>query len=152
MSRLLLAVLAASAAYVGLWAALAPRSFYDSFPGTGRHWVLVDGPFNEHLVRDVGGLYLALLVLSVGAILRADPSTTRLTGAAWLIFSAIHLAYHADHLQVYDGLDQVLNMVSLGGSAVLAAVLCLPHRRARRRSSSLGEVPPVGFEPTLPPF
>ena len=34
---------------VGLWAAVAPHSFYDDFPGGGRHWVAVDGPFSFFL-------------------------------------------------------------------------------------------------------
>ncbi len=59
-TTVLLAVIAIGYAGVGAWAALAPRSFYDDFPGGGRHWVAVDGPFNEHLVRDVGTLNLAL--------------------------------------------------------------------------------------------
>lgn len=44
---------------IGLWQQLAPRSFYDSFPGFGRTWVSPDGPFTEHLVRDIGGRPLA---------------------------------------------------------------------------------------------
>lgn len=65
-------VLAVPAAYVGGWALLAPRSFFTSFPGLGYHWLVVDGPFNAHLVRDVGALYLALLVLIVGAFRHPD--------------------------------------------------------------------------------
>ena len=50
----------------------SPQSFYDDFPGLGRAWVSVDGPYNEHLVRDVGALNLALLVLFVVAWVRLD--------------------------------------------------------------------------------
>jgi len=70
--RVVLFVLAVPAAYVGGWALLAPRSFFTSFPGLGYHWLVVDGPFNAHLVRDVGALYLALLVLIVGAFRHPD--------------------------------------------------------------------------------
>ena len=44
---------------VGLQALFTPRSFYDDFP-LGRGWVAMDGPYNQHLVRDVGSLNLAL--------------------------------------------------------------------------------------------
>jgi hypothetical protein len=54
--QIVAAVLALIGGYVGLWAAAWPRRFYDSFPGLGRHWVLALGPYNEHLIRDVGGL------------------------------------------------------------------------------------------------
>ena len=55
-TRVLLIIVGIGNAVVGLWAAVAPQSFYDDFPGAGRHWVAVDGPYNEHLVRDVGVL------------------------------------------------------------------------------------------------
>jgi hypothetical protein len=57
----MVSVLAASAAYVGFWALIAPHSFYRSFPIPGHHWVSTAGPYDEHLVRDVGGLYLSPL-------------------------------------------------------------------------------------------
>ena len=38
-----------------------PAAFYDDFPGLGRMWVAPDGPYNQHLVRDVGELNLALV-------------------------------------------------------------------------------------------
>jgi hypothetical protein len=52
---------------VGVWATFVPRSFYDDFPGFGRHWVQVDGPYNEHLVRDFGAVNLALAVVTITA-------------------------------------------------------------------------------------
>ena len=54
LQQLAVAVIAAGSAVIGGWAQLFPRSFYDDFPGLGRAWVAMDGPFNEHLVRDVG--------------------------------------------------------------------------------------------------
>src|SRR3954471_13364403 len=58
--RVVLALLAFTSAGIGVWAAFAPRAFYDKFPGLGQVWVAVDGPYNEHLVRDFGALNLAL--------------------------------------------------------------------------------------------
>jgi hypothetical protein len=37
--RIVLMLLLAMAAFPGSWALAAPRSFYDSFPGAGMHWV-----------------------------------------------------------------------------------------------------------------
>jgi hypothetical protein len=55
--RIVLGVLLLIALVTGLWALLAPRSFYDSFPGgSGMHWVSADGPYNRHLVGDVGSM------------------------------------------------------------------------------------------------
>jgi hypothetical protein len=89
-----LALLTASAIFVGGWASADPRSFYASFPGFGHHWTSLNGPYNEHLIRDVGGLYLALAVLGVLALLWRDRRSSQMTGAAWTIFSVLHLGFH----------------------------------------------------------
>lgn len=126
-----LAVLTASAVYVGGWAAPFPRSFYDSFPGLNRTWVGGDGPFNEHLVRDVGALYLALAVAGVLALVWRERRVTMLVGAAWAVFSAPHLGYHLEHLGRFDTVDQVGNVVALGGTLGLALLLLAGSARRR---------------------
>lgn len=130
--RCLLAVLGLSAADVGGWALLAPRSFYESFPGLGRHWIAVTGPYNEHFVRDVGGLYLALLAITAWAALRPTPDLVRVTGLAWSVFSIAHLAYHAGHLDEFGTGDRIGNLIGLGGSVVLALALLLAPTGRRR--------------------
>jgi hypothetical protein len=67
--RVGMALLAVSPLGVGVWALFAPRSFFQDFPAAGRHWVSALGPYNEHLMRDVGALNLALLVLLPLALL-----------------------------------------------------------------------------------
>lgn len=122
------AILAVTAGYVGAWAELAPRSFYGSFPGFGRHWVSAAGPYNEHLTRDVGGLYLALLLVSGWAAVRPRREILALAGCAWLVFSVPHFAFHMSHLDEFDGLDKAGNIITLGGTVVLAALLLAPGR------------------------
>ncbi len=53
---------------VGGWQLMAPASFYNDFPGLGRHWVDVDGPYNQHLLRDVGQGNLAIAVVALVAL------------------------------------------------------------------------------------
>jgi len=129
--RAILLVLAAIGAVIGSWAQVWPRAFYDSFPGFGRHWISADGPYNEHLVRDVGAAYLALTVLSLLAVRTPLSALIRAAGASWLTFGALHLAYHATNLGVYNTTDAVLNIAGLGGSALLAVALLLPARAAK---------------------
>jgi hypothetical protein len=62
-----LLLLASAPLVVGMWTLLVPHSFYDDFPLLGRDWVSTLGPYNEHLVRDVGALNLALGVLLASA-------------------------------------------------------------------------------------
>lgn len=133
-ARILLGVLAVSAVPLGLWALAAPQSFFDSFPGSGRTWVAVDGPYNEHLVRDFGGLNLALaaatLAVAVWAVHRTLVAAVAL---AWLLFTVPHLAYHVANVDVLDTADQVAQTVSLAFVVVLSlavAVLALWPSRA----------------------
>jgi hypothetical protein len=42
--------------------AVAPAGFFSRFPFAGHAWVALLPPYNEHLVRDVGALSLALIV------------------------------------------------------------------------------------------
>jgi hypothetical protein len=128
--RVAAAVLALSAADVGVWASIAPRSFFRSFPLPGHRWVAALGPYNDHLTRDVGGLYLSLLVVSAWAVAHPRPEILRLAGAAWLAFSAPHLLFHLAHLEPFDTVDQVGNVTALVGTVVLAAFLLLPARDA----------------------
>jgi hypothetical protein len=127
--RVVVLVLAISAAVVGVWAAAFPMSFYTGFPSPGRNWVSTLGPYNEHLIRDVGGLYLALLVLSVYAWRRPSVITVRMTGSAWVIFNAEHFLWHMLHLGMFSTADKVGNAVSLGGVLVLSVLLLLPDPR-----------------------
>jgi len=112
--RLALVVLAVSSALVGLWAQAFPRSFYDDFPGLGRVWVAVDGPFNEHLVRDVGGLNLGLAFVAALALITANPVAARAAGGAALIYGVPHLTYHALNTEGFATTDVAAMLVSLG--------------------------------------
>lgn len=129
VKRWIAGLLAVSAAYVGVWAAAFPVSFYNDFPGPRKNWVSILGPYSEHLVRDVGALYLALLVLSVWAWRRPTADAMRVTGGAWLIFNSIHFLWHMLHLEMFETIDKIGNAVSLGGVLVLSILLLLPVRR-----------------------
>ena len=125
--RIALGVLLLVGLVAGLWALLAPRSFYDDFPTSSMHWVATDGPFNRHLISDVGSMYLALAALTVAALAR--PALARLAGVVWLVFSVPHWIYHSAHLGIYGTRDQVLNEVALIAVVLLAALLCVPVNR-----------------------
>lgn len=111
--RVVLALTALSLVGVGAWAQAFPRSFYDDFP-LGRQWVALDGPYNEHLVRDVGGLNLALAAVVLAIAVWGSGQLLRAAAVGVLLYSAPHLAYHATHLDVYGSTDRVWLLVSLG--------------------------------------
>lgn len=130
-----LALTAAIAFFVGGWASFAPASFFDSFPGVLGQWVATDGPYNEHLVRDVGATYLALGAASVAGLAWRSPAVTRVLGLAWTVFGALHLGYHATHLDHLAPDAAVGTVVSLTLSLGLGIVLLIPARDASRREA-----------------
>lgn len=117
-----LALLGLLGLQIGTWATFWPRGFYDDFPGGGRSWVAVDGPYNEHLVRDFGALNLALTAAVAVALITRAPAAVRAAALAWLVYSVPHLVYHVRHIDIYDTADQVLNLAGLGGAVVLAGI------------------------------
>jgi hypothetical protein len=131
--RVVLVVWAAVSVQLGIWATFAPRSFYDDYPGFGREWVRVNGPYNEHFVRDFGALNLALAVVTIAALVTLSRPMVIAVAVAWLAWSVPHLVYHLRHLDVFSTGDKVVNVFLLGSLPVLAVVvLVLTLRRPAR--------------------
>ncbi len=106
---------------VGMQATLAPRSFFDDFP-LGRGWIAADGAlYNEHLVRNVGVLFLALIVVTGWTAWRAAGAAAAVS-VAWLVQRSGHLWYHGEHLEEIEGLDRAALIGSLAAVPVLAGV------------------------------
>jgi len=135
--RLLVWLLAFGNLGVGIQAAFTPRSFYDDFP-FGRGWVAMDGPYNEHLVRDVGTLNLALVVLVFAALMIGTRSIVRTAMIVWLVNAVPHLLYHLRHLHmIMPGADKFGIVATLGFAAV-APVVVLVWTRARSAAPTVG--------------
>jgi len=126
--RALLAALAASAAYPGAWATLAPRSFFANFPGGGRHWTAGLPPYSEHLVTDVGAFYLGFALLLAWATLRPSRELVVPVCSAFALFSALHLGWHAAHLgglSTFDAVSQTASLAAVLAAAAGAVVLAV---------------------------
>jgi hypothetical protein len=113
IARLALASLFGSAALIGLTATVDPRAFYDHFPFAS-HWVDLLPPYNEHLVTDVGGLYLGFAVLFAWAAWTLDRTLVRAVCVAWLLAAGLHLVFHAGHLDGFGTADAIAEIASLG--------------------------------------
>jgi hypothetical protein len=125
-----LVVLALPAAWVGIWAGLAPRSFYDDFPGTSS-WVSPLGPYDEHLVRDVGAFELGLTIVAVFAIVTLERRLVQAALAAFLVSGILHLVYHLSNTGPLSTADNVLSLAGLAvGAIVPVALLPLTRERA----------------------
>ena len=121
-----LLILALAAVVVGFWALLAPQSFYDDFPGGGRTWVSALPPYNEHLIRDVGGLNLALAVLLGWAAVTLERPIVLAALVAALVYAVPHFVFHAANLENRSTGDEVAQTVSLALALVLPLVLLVP--------------------------
>lgn len=103
----------------GLQAAFAPKSFFDDFP-LGRGWIAHHGDaYNEHLVRDVGALFLAMIIVTGWTVLRRRPG--RGVAVAWLVQGVLHLAFHLGRLDGYGTADKI----GLSGSLALVPLLAV---------------------------
>ena len=126
--RILLWILVLLGLYVGLWATAFPASFHESFPGPFSSWVAADGPYNEHLVRDVGTFNLGLATASAMATRYRDRGPGLVVALAWIVCSVPHLGYHLHHLGGLGAVDAVAQVIALGSPLVLAVPLLLPVR------------------------
>jgi hypothetical protein len=128
-----IAVLCALDLVVGVWALFAPKAFYDYFPGGPFRWIRPFGPYNMHLVADVGGAYLMMAALLALAALTARREVVQVALLAVLVQAAIHLVWHLLHLSMLDA-GSASALV-----AVLVVALALPAlllERALRRVPS----------------
>ena len=122
--KVLLAWFALFGLGIGLWQAVFPTSFYADFPGMGHHWVSPDGPYNEHLLRDVGQGNLALGVVALVALLTGGVWLARATGLAAVVAYLPHQLYHQVHVSVLPTVtDQVLQSISLAAVSLAAVAL-----------------------------
>jgi hypothetical protein len=111
-ARAALGFLAVTSLLIGATAAFAPQTFYADFPFL-THWVELLPPYNEHLVTDVGGLYLGFAVLFVWAAWSLERTLVRAVCVAWLLTATIHLAFHAGHLDGFTTADAIAEIASL---------------------------------------
>jgi len=137
-TRIGLAYLAVGYALVGFWAAFAPRSFYTDFPGAGRHWISPDGPYNQHLIRDVGELNLALLVVVAAAAVTLSLPLVRAALVATLVNGVLHVVYHLGHVDMFSSGDQVAIIGSLVLAPVVALVLLVAVRGGAEPAPAVG--------------
>jgi hypothetical protein len=110
--RAILLTASLSNGVIGVWATLSPRGWYDDFPGFGKVWVAVEGPYNEHLVRDVGAWSLALTVLTLGAAWALERRFLIATGVALAVQAAAHAQHHITADNPFDSSGELAQAVS----------------------------------------
>lgn len=129
---------------VAAWILIAPKGFYDDFPGGSSHWVSTLPPYNEHLERDFGGAGLGLAVLAALAALWMERRLVQAAAISILVAGVPHLAYHATTTDRYSTGDNIGSLTGLVLDVLLPlAILYLASDRAQGRVrpvSSPGEL------------
>lgn len=116
---------------LGLYALFFPRSFYEDFP-LGLGWVEALPGYNEHLLTDFGGLFLATAVMLLAAAVRLERRWVAISLVAFLAFSLPHTIWHAFNLDPYSTGNAIANVVSLAATVLLPlGVLLLVARESR---------------------
>jgi hypothetical protein len=119
----------------GVWITISPTSFYDDFP-LGRGWVEALPAYNEHLMRDVGGLFMATGVLLLVAGYLLERRLTLITLVVWLLFAVPHTVYHLLNLEPYGTGDAIGNAVALAATVLLPVYLLVVLLRERQATSA----------------
>ncbi|MEO6653742.1 MAG: hypothetical protein ABIP17_13915 [Ilumatobacteraceae bacterium] len=119
MKRLALTLVAVFMLPTAIQATFAPRSWFDDFP-FGRGWVSSGGTYDEHLVRDVGVLYLALIIVTLWSVWRDELTTA--VAIAWTVQGVLHITYHIGHLDELGTVDKIALVGSLAVVPTLAVI------------------------------
>lgn len=133
-----LALLSIGELSVGVWALFLPASFYEDFPLPGRGWVSALGPYNEHLVRDVGAMNLAFGVLLALSGILMDLRLVQVTLAAYLVYTVSHFLFHLTHASAFSVGDNLANLILLGLLVMLPLAILIRSGLRDRNGRSQG--------------
>jgi hypothetical protein len=117
--RIALIYLTVTIGLLAIWILVAPRGFYDNFPGGSAHWVSALPPYNEHLERDFGAASLGLALLAGLAAYWMDRRVIQATALAMLAAGLPHLAYHLTTTEHYSTGDNIASLIGLALDVVL---------------------------------
>lgn len=131
--------LAVTIGWVAVWILVAPKGFYDNFPGGSTHWVSALPPYNEHLERDFGATSLALAVLAALAAIWMERRVIQAAAVALFVAGVPHLAYHLTTTEHYSTGDNIASLTGLALDVLLPLALLYlvsDHAQGRPRISA----------------
>lgn len=128
--RVIAAVTAVIYLVTGIWAVVAPRNWFETFPGFGEPLVAAEPPFNAHLATDAGAGFLAVAVTLLVAVALGDRLVMLVAAAALFAHAAPHFAFHI--MNPADYVEASTNVTSLTGlvvAAIIPVVLLITIRK-----------------------
>jgi hypothetical protein len=122
LARAALLALCGYCLFIGFTALAAPHTFYTDFPFLA-HWVERLPPYNEHLVSDVGGLYVGFAVVVGIAAWRPQERLLVIAACAgFLTVSVPHLLFHVTHLDNFGAVDGAAEIAALASLLIPPAI------------------------------
>lgn len=138
--RIALLYLAITTGILAVWILVAPRSFYDDFPGGPAHWVSALPPYNEHLERDFGAASLGIALLTWLAAHWMDRRVIQAAALTWIAAGLPHLIYHLTTTEHYSTGDNVASLIGLALDVVLPlGILYLASEGAQQAATRPAE-------------
>jgi hypothetical protein len=145
LARVALLALCGYCLFIGFTALAVPHTFYTDFPFLA-HWVERLPPYNEHLITDVGGLYVGFAVVIGIAAWRPEERLLVIAACAgFLTVSVPHLLFHVTHLDGFGAVDGIAEIAALASLLVPPCVAlwatrpAVPNAPMRRKRNSWGE-------------
>ena len=132
--RIGLLLLATPTLITGLWAILAPASWYSDY-GHGVAPPSAFGPYNEHFVQDLGSGYLGIGAVLLLAVLWPRREAVHIALLGFVVFSAPHLVVHL----VEAGKLTRTGYLVTTGALLLGTVVALWVLRLNQRAHTGGE-------------
>jgi hypothetical protein len=120
--RLALVYLAVAIGLVAAWILIAPKHFYDEFPGPAS-WVSALPPYNEHLIRDFGAAGLGLAVLAAIAAVWMERRVVQAAAVALFVGSLPHAIYHSTTTEAYSTADNLVSLAGLSSEVLLPLLI-----------------------------
>ena len=133
-----LIVLAVPQLAIGVWALVSPRGWFGSFPGGGKVWLPLYGPYAEHFVYDIASTFLAVAVVLGLAAWWLDRRVVQAAAVGYLVYQVPHAIYHWGADSRLPAGDAMLNGVGLGLTLVVAVAVLLLSRAAARPAARAG--------------
>jgi hypothetical protein len=138
--RIALLYLTITTGFLAIWILVAPKSFYDDFPGGSAHWVSALPPYNEHLERDFGATSLGIALLTGLAAYWMDRRVIQAAALTWIAAGIPHLIYHLTTTEHFSTGDNVASLFALSLAVVLPlGILYLVSEGAQRAAPTPAE-------------
>ena len=127
--RLGLVLLGLPQLVIGVYALFFSRDFFRDFP-FGRSWAEL-GPYNEHLVTDVGALFCAIGVIALYGAARVDRRLSQAVALGWIVFTVPHLIFHVRETQGLETVDVVAQVAVFAIQLLIALYVLSASRRLK---------------------